>query len=176
MCTIAHVCKQFNLNKGLHNRIKWVMKAMETCSIYKANNQHNPPPPPKKTKKWVWWFTSPAPLSDGDKPFWTPIKETIKYCSIEAKDQTHILCNLAIMISVHQLEGFLILWLLSGELLPREFPILVFVVALKQHIHFFSDQINQTIKQQNDQSINLSRRSSLIFRYANSYPARHTPI
>ena len=65
-------------------------------------------------------------------------------------DKTYTLCNPSVVICIHQLEGLLVLGLLPGELLPRQFPVLVFVLALKQHVQLLSGQSNiQIINQPN---------------------------
>ena len=75
---------------------------------------------------------------------WIELIDTLTNTKI-SKYLTYILCNLAIVVGVHQLEGFLVLGLLPGELGPGEHPIPVLVVRLKHLVHVLSGAINQSI-------------------------------
>ena len=77
---------------------------------------------------------------------WIELIDTLTNTKI-SKYLTYILCNLAIVVCVHQLEGFLVLGLLPGELGPGEHPIPVLVVRLKHLVHILSDAENQSINQ-----------------------------
>ena len=173
MCTIAHVCKQFNLNKGLHNRIKWVMKAMET--IYKANSQNSKGP--NQTKN----------VSD-DGLHLLLCQMMTNPLELLKKRQLHVFY----LKQNSKLTFFVILPLWSASISLKAFSFFDSCPenSCQESFPFWSlswlsnststssliKPTDQSIEQQNDQSINLSRRSSLIFLYANSYPARHTPI
>ena len=62
-------------------------------------------------------------------------------CSLcsSAKDQTYVLGDFAVVIRVHQLEGFFVLGLLPRELGPGEHPVLVLVVGVKQLVHILPE-------------------------------------
>ena len=80
---------------------------------------------------------------------------TFSYYELQpsGKCPTYILCNLSVVISVHQLEGFLVFGFFSREFGPREHSISVLVVRLKHFVHILSDQSNQTLNHQINQSV-----------------------
>ena len=54
---------------------------------------------------------------------------------------THCFSNLAVMISVHEFEGLLVLGFLPGEFLPGEAPVLVLVVLGEERVHLGPGQL-----------------------------------